>query len=67
MMIDWLCWASISASSEQADLSLLDDLGGCFETLVEALAAARNSVEKSQGTEGHRTTVAAHFRSAIAL
>jgi hypothetical protein len=44
-MLDWanrltdcFFWMSSSQASQQADISLLDDAGGCFESLAEALA-----------------------------
>jgi hypothetical protein len=48
---DCFGWIQASEASERADLSLLEDVGGCFETLAEALAAAREVREKNQGSK----------------
>ena len=48
---DCLCWVQASESSEKADLSLLDDLAGCFETLAEALAAVDVVLAKHHGNK----------------
>ncbi len=44
-------WAKASESSGQTDPSLLEDVGGCFESLAEALASVRVILEKNQGTK----------------
>ena len=45
---DCLYWVQSAAASEEADLSLLEDAGGCFETLAEALAAVGNTLARNQ-------------------
>jgi hypothetical protein len=52
-LTDCYYWMRASESSEEAKLWLLDDLGGCFETVAEALALVRGTQEKSSG--GPRT------------
>ncbi len=46
---DCYYWAKASESSEQADLSLLENTAGCFESLAEGLAIARTALAKNQG------------------
>jgi hypothetical protein len=46
-LTDAFYWASASASSTTPDISPLDHVGGCFETLAEALLLGRDA-------EGHR-------------
>ena len=46
---DCLYWVQSTEGSQEAELSLLEDLGGCFETLAEALAAVSNTLAKNQG------------------
>ena len=48
-LTDCFVWVQASESSDEADLSLLDDVGGCFETLAEALAAVSDVSAKNQG------------------
>jgi hypothetical protein len=48
---DCFCWAQASESSDRADLSRLDDVAGCFETLAEALAGVSSSREKHHGSK----------------
>jgi hypothetical protein len=50
-LTDCFVWVQASESSDEADLSLLDDLGGCFETLAEALAAVSDVSAKNQGSK----------------
>jgi hypothetical protein len=50
-MTDCLCWVQTSESSEKADLSLLDDLAGCFETLAEALESVDVVLAKHHGNK----------------
>ncbi len=46
---DCYYWAKASESSEQADLSLLENTAGCFESLAEGVAIARIALAKNQG------------------
>jgi hypothetical protein len=46
-LTDSFYWVKSSESSDRADLSLLFDVGGCFETLAEALALVRARLEKN--------------------
>jgi hypothetical protein len=50
-LTDFFYWVKSSESSEYADLSLLFEVGGCFETLAEALAVVRAMLEKSPGNQ----------------
>ena len=50
-LADCFCFVQASESSHEADLSWLDDVGGCFETLAEALAAVRELRERSRGSK----------------
>jgi hypothetical protein len=38
---DCLYWLNPAEGTEQADITLLDDLGGCFESMAEALTLVR--------------------------
>jgi hypothetical protein len=40
-LTDGFYWGSASDPSQSADISLLDDLGGCFEAVAESLALVR--------------------------
>jgi hypothetical protein len=48
-LTDCFYWMKSSESSEQADLGLLDDVGGCFESVAESLALVRALLEKRSG------------------
>jgi hypothetical protein len=48
-MTDCYYWTRATESSEEANLGLLDDLGGCFETVAEALELVRDVQEKRSG------------------
>ena len=48
-LTDKFFWLSASSSSTQVDAGLLDDVSGCFETLAEALALARGTMERQPG------------------
>jgi hypothetical protein len=55
-MVDWanrltdcFFWKSASQTSQQADISLLDDVGGCFESLAEALAVVWALLKEQPG------------------
>jgi hypothetical protein len=48
-LTDCFVWVQASEPSDEANLSLLDDVGGCFETLAEALAAVSEVCAKNQG------------------
>ena len=48
---DCYYWAKASESSEQVDLSLLENTAGCFESLAEGLAIARTAFERNQGVK----------------
>jgi hypothetical protein len=50
-LADCFCWAQASESSDKADLSRLDDVAGCFETLAEALAGVASLREKYHGSK----------------
>jgi hypothetical protein len=50
-LTDCYYWVSASESSQRADLSVLEDVGGCFESLAEGLATAGAILEKNQGTK----------------
>ncbi len=50
-LTDCFYWVKSSESSELADLSLLFDVGGCFETLAETLALVRARLEKNPGNQ----------------
>ena len=50
-LTDCFYWLKSSGSSEQADLSLLENVGGCFEALAEGLASARTILEQSRGAK----------------
>jgi hypothetical protein len=50
-LTDCFCWAQNSESSDKADLSRLDDVGGCYETLAEVLAGVASLREKHQGSK----------------
>ena len=50
-LTDCFYWAKPSESRELADLLLLLDVGGCFETLAEALALVRVRLEKKPGNQ----------------
>jgi hypothetical protein len=48
---DCYYWAKASESSQEADLSLLEDAAGCFESLAEGLASVRTTLERNQGVK----------------
>ena len=50
-LTDCFYWAKASESSGQTDPSLLEDVGGCFDSLAEALCSVRMVLERSQGTK----------------
>ena len=65
-LTDCFYWSQSSPDSRQADLSLVDDVGGCFEAVAEALALVRLMLEEHPGNpRGPRTFAAACRRSAV--
>ena len=50
-LTDCFYWVKSSEATAQADLSLLDNVGGCFETVAEALALVRAMLEKHPGNQ----------------
>jgi hypothetical protein len=50
-LADCFGWAQASQSSDKADLTRLDDVAGCFETLAEALGGVDKLREKHQGSK----------------
>ena len=48
---DCYYWAKASESSQQGDLSLLENTAGSFESLAEGLAIARTALERNQGAK----------------
>ena len=50
-LTDCFYWVKASEASAQADLSLLDDVSGCFETVAEAMALVRGVLEKHPGNQ----------------
>ncbi len=50
-LTDCFYWVKSSESTERADLSLLFDVGGCFDTLADALAVVRAMLEKNPGNQ----------------
>jgi hypothetical protein len=49
-MTDCFYWVHSTGSSEHADLALLENAAGCFESLAEGLENMRDVLEKHQGT-----------------
>jgi hypothetical protein len=49
-LTDCFFWKSSSDDSMQADLALLDNVGGCFEMMAEALALVQGMLEKNPGS-----------------
>jgi hypothetical protein len=50
-LTDAFYWASAEDSSGSLDISALDDVGGCFETLAEGLHLVQRSLERRGGLE----------------
>jgi hypothetical protein len=66
-LTDCFGWVQASEISEKADLSLLDDIGGCFETLAEALATVSDVRRKNQGSKAIERTLPLVAESQSAL
>ena len=63
-LTDCYYWVSASESSQRADLSLLEDVGGCFESLAEGLATAGHPREEPR-VQSSGANSAAHRRGTI--
>ena len=50
-LTDCFYWMNASAGSQPADLSVLDNVGGCFEAVAEALALVRVMLEEHPGNQ----------------
>jgi len=50
-LTDCFYWMKSAEVSQQADLSVLDDVGGCFEAVAEALALVRVVLEEHPGSQ----------------
>ncbi len=50
-LTDCFYWMNASEVSEQADLTVLDDVAGCFETVAAALAFVRREMEAHPGNQ----------------
>jgi hypothetical protein len=50
-LTDCFYWAKASESSQQNDLSLLEQAAGCFESLAEGLSSVRTALERNQGAK----------------
>jgi hypothetical protein len=51
-LTDCFFWLNSPAASQPADISLLDAVGGCFETVAEAIALVRGMRDDSGGHRG---------------
>ena len=50
-LTDCFYWMQSSAGSEPADLAVIDDLGGCFEAVAEALTLVRVMLKEHPGNQ----------------
>ncbi len=50
-LIDSFYWMQSAAGSSPADISLLDNVGGCFEAVGEALALVRGMLDEHPGNQ----------------
>lgn len=64
-LADCVFWADSSDSSRTADVSLLDDVGGCFEAVAEASALVRGGVVGRPGRLGRTLPWLAAAQSAL--
>lgn len=51
-LTDCFCWTDPPDASQPADISSLDDVAGCFETLAEAIALIRDLLNDLGGHRG---------------
>ena len=50
-LTDAFYWASSDGSSATSDITLLDEVGGCFETVAEGLLLVRDAQHRRGGLE----------------